>query len=429
MNFREYLLKRQCDLNKKKDALKKRADDSTDIEEVKNISKQLQEILDELSDVNEKLANLANEDEPQDGEDKPQDDEPQDDERQLIGKRNYLAKYSTREAKNKDIYASREYREAFMRYVQKGEAIPQEFRGGANTNTLGATIPTTLIDEFINEIQVRYGNLYNKCRKLNIAGAVKFPIARLQAKFKWISESTVAPRDNAGSISDYVEFTYNTAEIRVSQSLLSNIVSIDLFEREIVNIMLIAYLQAMDNAIVNGTGDGQPLGILNDPRVLATGNVVELTEEEINDWTSWRKKFFSKLPLGYRNGEFIFPLSTVESYLETMADANNNPVFQQATGLQVNDGDAKNPNGRFFGREISLVEPDILQDFDTAKNGDVIGIFWQPEQYAINTNYDFGLRRWFDEDNNEWVNKMLVIVDGKVLNPYGIYLIKKKVTA
>ena len=216
------------------------------------------------------------------------------------------------------------------------------------------------------------------------------------------------------------------AEIRVSQTLLSSIVSLDLFEREIVRIMMIAYMQAMDIGIVKGTGNGQMLGILNDPRIAATGNVVEMTAAEFNNWTAWRKKFFAKLPLGYRAGEFIFPLSTVETYLETMADANNNPVFRQATGLEVNDGDSLNPNGRFFGREIALVEPDVLPDFDSANAGDVVGIFWQPDEYAINTNMAFGMRRWFDEDRNEWVNKMLTIVDGKVLNPMGYWLIKKK---
>jgi hypothetical protein len=39
---------------------------------------------------------------------------------------------------------------------------------------------------------------------------------------------------------------------------------------------------------------------------------------------------------------------------------------------------------------------------------------------------NFGMRRYFDEERNEWVNKMLTVVDGKVLNPMGIYLIKKK---
>jgi HK97 family phage major capsid protein len=336
----------------------------------------------------------------------------------------------TQQRENVDPFGTMEYRMAFMKHAQTGAEIPANLyqRDGmpANTNSLGATIPTTVINEFINEIRKVYGNLFAKCRKLNVPGAVKFPIAQLQATFKWVTESTVSPRQDGGPINDYVEFSFNTAEIRVSQTLLSSIVSLDLFEREIVRIMMIAYMQAMDTGIVKGTGNGQMLGILNGPRILATGNVVEMTAADMSDWTKWRKNFFAKLPLGYRNGEFIFPLGTVDAYLETMADANNNPIFRQATGFEVNDGDRPNPNGRFFGREISLVEPDLLPDFDSASNGDVIGIFWQPEEYAINTNMMFGMRRWFDEDRNEWVNKMLTIVDGKVLNPMGFWLIKKK---
>jgi HK97 family phage major capsid protein len=181
----------------------------------------------------------------------------------------------------------------------------------------------------------------------------------------------------------------------------------------------------MDLAIVKGTGNGQPLGIVNDPRVLATGNTVSMTAAQINNWTAWRKNFFAQLPLGYRDGEFIFPVSTVDAYLETMADSNNNPIFRQATGLEVNSGDARNPNGRFFGRDISLVEPDIITDFDAASSNDIIGIYWQPQEYAINENFGFRMRRYFDEETNEWVDKALVVVDGKVLNPNGIWLIKK----
>lgn len=330
-----------------------------------------------------------------------------------------------------DPFASMEYRRAFMRYAQTGEAIPTSLiqRDGmpANTDTLGATIPTTVLNEFINLVRKRYGNLYSKVRKLNIKGAVKVPIAELQATFKWITETTVAPREDGGKIKDFVEFSYNMCEIRVSQTLLSSIVALDIFEREIVRIMMIAYMQAMDEGIVKGTGNGQMLGILNDPRVTGqTGHIIELSAADISNWTAWRKKFFSKLPLGYRAGEFIFPLATVDAYLETMADSNNNPIFKQATGLEVNDGDATNPNGRFFGRDISLVEPDIITDFDSANDGDVIGVYWQPDEYAINTNMAFGMRRWFDEDRNEWVNKMLTIVDGKVLNPRGYYIFKKK---
>lgn len=421
---RDLLEKKLKRLNAKKSTLATRAMASEDAAEVRSINEQITDLNDEIAEVEDEIRALDEEQKIEEQRSIPAN-------AQLVNATvvgSFVQKDdATQTRENVDPFGTMEYRKAFMKYAQTGEQIPANMaqRDGspANTDTLGATIPTTVLNEFINEIRKRFGNLYMKVRKLNIQGAVKVPIAKLQAIFKWVTESTVSPRQDAGEIKDFVEFSYNMAEIRVSQTLLSSIVGIDLFEREIVRIMTIAYMQAMDNGIVNGTGNGQMLGILNDPRVT---NVVQFTANEINDWTAWRKKFFAKLPLGYRAGEFIFPMETVDAYLETMADANNNPIFRQATGLEVNDGDAMNPNGRFFGRNISLVEPDILPDFDTASDGDVIGIYWQPEEYAINTNMAFGMRRWFDEERNEWVNKMLTIVDGKVLNPKGIVLIKKK---
>lgn len=322
---------------------------------------------------------------------------------------------------NEDPLNTMEYRQAFMKYVQTG--APIELRAGQTISTAetGAAIPLTIMNEVINTVRLRYGNLYNKVRKMNIQGGVEFPIGALRASFKWIGESTVSPRQKLAKLGK-VSFQYYTAEIRISQTFLSSIVTLDAFEAKVAEVIAIAYLEAMDQGIVNGSGDGQMLGILNDPRVT---NEITMTAAQFNNWTAWRKNFFAKLPLGYRAGEFIFPLSTVETYLETMADANNNPVFRQATGLEVNDGDVRNPNGRFFGRDISLVEPDVLPDFDSAEAGDVIGIFWQPEEYAINENFGFTMRRYFDEELNEWVDKAIVVVDGKVLNPTGYYLIKK----
>ena len=431
---KDVLNKRHARLLEKREALKAKGLASTDVNEVRSINEQLVDLNAEIAETADEIAAIENEERAAtvEGEQRSAILVPENAKfvnGNIVGGFQ-LGANGSQQRDNADPFATMEYRQAFMRYAQSGEAIPANLyqRDGmpANTNTLGATIPTTVLNEFINEIRKVYGNLYAKVRKLNIQGAVKVPIAELQATFKWVTEDTVAPRQDGGKINQYVEFSYNMAEIRVSQTLLSSIVSIDLFEREIVRIMLIAYMQAMDIGIVRGTGNGQMLGILNDPRVLATGNVIEMAAADFNNWTAWRKKFFAKLPLGYRAGEFIFPLATVDAYLETMADANNNPVFRQATGLEVNDGDARNPNGRFFGRDISLVEPDVIPDFDSAEAGDVVGIYWQPEEYAINTNMAFGMRRWFDEDRNEWVNKMLTIVDGKVLNPMGIYLIKKK---
>lgn len=329
-----------------------------------------------------------------------------------------------------DKFGTKEYRMAFKKYVQTGEAIPHELRAGGDTGTtvttdIGMIIPTTIMNEFIKDVSKVYGQIYSKVRKLNVKGGVEFPISKLSANFKWITETTVSNKQKAGDIKDKVSFSYHIGEIRVAESLLAQVVSLDVFESEIVRIMVEAYVKAMDTAIISGTGSGQPLGITVDTRVTGnTGNIIEFEADEIGDWTAWRKKLFAKVPLAKRgSGEFLFPASTVESNLLTMKDANGRPLFREAT-----DGTIGNLAGTFFGRDVTLVEPDIIKDYDTASTGDIIGIFWTPNDYAINTQLQFGMKRYFDEDTNEWINKALTIVDGKILDASGCYLLKKKVS-
>ena len=406
------LEKRLARLQTKLNEITARVSASTDVQEVRTLTAQADEIREDISDIKDEIAEIEAE------------------EARAVVTRDteipagakLVNSTKTAEQREENILESMEYRKAFMAYVQNGTEIPAEFRAAAvNTGDTGAAIPVTVMNEVINTIRKRYGNLYRKVRKMSVPGGVKIPVGSLQASFKWITEKTVSPRQNVGELGA-VTFGYNTAEIRIAQTFLSSILTVSAFEAELTRLIAIAYLQAMDKAIVNGSGDGAPLGILNDARVT---NSVTMTAAQFSDWTQWRKRFFATLPLGYRAGEFIFAASTVDAYLETMADSNNNPIFRQATGLEVNDGDAQNPNGRFFGRDISLVEPDIIADFDAASAGDVVGIFWQPDEYAINENFGFTMRRYYDEETNEWVDKALCVVDGKVLNPTGFVKIVK----
>lgn len=438
------LIKRIARLTARRDALAQRALASSDAEEVRSINEQIAALNEDIADLNEELEAVradaaAAADAEQRAAQPPVSAQPVNG-----GITASFAQNPAPTASRSDDnpLESKEYRMAFMRYFQRGEDIPADLQSrvsaymadhaidkragdAINTGNTGAVIPVTVMREVINTIRLRYGNLYQRVTKTAVPGAVEFPVGELQADFHWITESTVSPNQDMGAVGK-VSFLYHTAEIRIAQTFLSALLSIEAFEAKIGDVIAIAYLRAMDKGIVKGTGVGQMTGILNDARITgAAGHTIALTAAEINNWTAWRKKFFAKLPLGYRSGEFIFNLGTVDAYLETMADGNNNPIFRQATGLEVNDGDAMNPNGRFFGRNISLVEPDVLPDFDNASQNDVIGIYWQPEEYAINENYGFMMRRYFDERENKWISKALTVVDGKVLNPTGFYLITK----
>ena len=404
--MRELLEKRLAAIAASINDITARAEASQDAAEVRSMTKQLAELKSEESEIRASLVKAEQMTPPAGAT--------------LV---NAGAQHFNTAKRSENPLESMEYREAFREYVTRGIAIPAEFRTGtANTTAdTGAAIPITVLNEVINTIRKRYGNLYDKVRKTSVPGGVKISAGALQASFKWITESTVSPRQKAGELAS-ISFGANVAEIRIATSFLANLLTLSAFEASLVEVIAVAYRKAMDQAIVLGSGDGAPLGILNDARVT---HVVEMTAAKFNNWKNWRSDFFAKLPLGYRSGEFIFAASTVDEYLETMSDDNNNPVFYQATGLVVNDGDAQNPNGRFFGRNVSLVEPDILPDFGTADANSIVGIYWQPQDYIVNENLGFTIRRYFDEETNEWIDKALVVVDGKLVNAEGVYLIKK----
>nr|DAT39384.1 MAG TPA: major capsid protein [Caudoviricetes sp.] len=446
MGRKKILEKRMARLMKKKEDLTARGLASNDAAEVRGINAQLTELAEEIAETQEEITLL--EEEERNANPTPAPDPTNDDPMQqrnaqppagaqMVNGGIAVASYRqnlgmTQQRSNADPYGTVEYRTAFMDYVQRGTPIPANLiqRAGGDagptvTADLGAIIPTTIMDEFVKKVSKVYGQLYSKVRKLNVPGGVKFPISDLKANFKWITESKVSDRQKTGDINTYVEFSYNIGEIRVSQTLLSQVVTLSLFENEVVRIMLEAYVEAMDKGIMSGTGSGQMQGILTDTRVTSQdGHVVEFTAAEFSDWEKWRKKLFAIIPLSKRGqGEFIFTAGTVEANLLTMKDANNRPIYKEAAELTVNENSA---DGRFYGRDVTMVEPDVVSDFETASSGDVVGVYWIPNDYAINTNLAFGVKRYFDEEKNEWVNKGLTIVDGKILDPSGVYIIKKK---
>lgn len=427
---KKILEKRLARLMAKKNTLMQRALASEDVNEVRDINGQLEDVNAEIAETQEEIDALPDETPTDAGAGAGEEPVVPLNAEQRGG--NPLASFGNlgvnQQRQTEQPFTSMEYRMAFKNYVQRGTTIPQDVikraagdEGTTVLSELGMIIPMTIMNEFIKEVSKVYGQVYSKVRKLNIKGGVKFPISALGANFSWITETTTSKKQKAGDINEYIEFSYNIGEIRVAETLLAQIVSLDLFESEIVRVMVEAYVKTMDNVILAGDGIGKPLGITVDPRVT---NVVEFTATEFAKWDQWRKKLFAKIPLSKRGqGEFLFTSATVEGELLTMKDNNDRPIFKEATQLSLGESAVA---GSFYGRSVTLVEPDVIKDFETAEAGDVVGIYWVPKDYVINTNMAFGMKRYFDEDTNEWINKGLTIVDGKITDVSGCYIIKKK---
>ena len=417
--MRAYLKKLIKDKEDKAKELRASIKTATTADEVRALGETLDAVLAELTEAKEMLAQL--DEEPAEGE--GASEEPTDGERSVpvnAEKRGFnpLARFNQGNTRSTNPLDSLEYRQAFMKYVQTGE---WSYRADEMviTTDVGKIIPNTIMNEFIKEIKV-YGQLYNRVRKLNVKCGVEFPIEELVPTVTWITETNTSETQKAPKLKTSISFGYHIVEARISQSLLSQVVSLEYLESEIAKLLAEAFIKGFDRIIMSGTGTGQPLGILNDERVPAEHKIT-FAQADMADWTKFRKNLFAKIPLAYRGQSIlVMTAGTWESNIMTLKDANNRPLYQETYNPTTGDIEC-----RFAGREVVLVESDILSDYDTATSDDVWGVYLRPTDYAINSNMQIGFKRWFDDDKNKWINKGLCIMDGKRLDVNGVYILKK----
>ena len=426
MKFKEYLqnlIKAKTAKAEELRALIKKAETA---DEVRALGETLDTVLSELQDAKDQLDSMDDDDQGDQSQASADDTQrsavPAGAElRGGIPMASYTQAKPQTAQRSEDILDSMEYRQAFATYVRTG-VWKMEKREGAQVETgdIGKIIPNTVMKELIKELKV-YGNLYNRVRKLNVKGGVEFPIEDLIPTVTWITETTVSSTQKAPELKTSVAFGYHIAEARIAQTLLSSIVSLDLLESEIAKLLAEAFVKEFDRIIINGSGSGQPTGILNDTRV-KTANKITMVAADAEDWTKWREKLFAKIPLAYRaGGLLLMTVDTWESLICTMKDANNRPLYSET--FDVSTGET---TYRFNGKEVMLIESDLgLADYSTATSGNPYMIYFKPETYAINSNLQIGFKRYFNEDTNKWVNKGLCIMDGKLLDVNGVFIIKK----
>ena len=284
------------------------------------------------------------------------------------------------------------------------------------TGTTGAVIPTTQMHELIRELKSR-GNVWNKVRKLNVQGGVEFPIIDLVPTAHWVTEAASSADQNVQA-QNSVTFSYHGLECKISQSLLSSIVSLKEFEDLFPVLAAEAIIAALEKGVFNGTGSGQMLGILNETRIPA-GNTITLSSTDITKWDQWKKKVFAKMPKAYRNGDFFMAQGTFDGYIDGMVDTTGQPIGRVSYGIDGGE------TYRFGGKTVETVEDDVITAYDDASTGDVIAVFGDLSNYAVNTNMQMTVVKWSDHDNNKEKTKAIMIVDGKVLDPAGFLIIKK----
>nr|DAF26615.1 MAG TPA: major capsid protein [Caudoviricetes sp.] len=427
MTVREYLNNLITRNKKQMEKLRKKLDESTDVNEVRSLGATLAEIRDEINEAEEQLKNLDdgdnNDGDNNDGNNNNGDNNDGENRNNNPDARHKVINGEVRgsfgikngqpQKREEDPSDSVEYRTAFMNFICRNVPISAELREATNTVDASAVIPKTIVNEIVKKLE-SYGNIFAKVRKLNVQGGVSIPINDLKPTAKWIDETT-ASEDQKLQANSSVTFSYFGVECKLAQSLLVNITTLDVFQKEFINLATEAIVKAVEIAIFNGTGTNQPLGIVKDSRVK---NIVTLSTVDFGTWEGWHK-VKGKIKKAYRNGCFVMNQSTFDGNIDGMVDKNGQPI------ARVNYGIDSEEKYRFMGKEVETVEDDILPAYEDAKTGDVVAVFINLSDYAINTNMDMTATKWVDNDTNKIKNKVMMIIDGKLIDTNGVVLIKK----
>lgn len=344
--------------------------------------------------------------------------------KEILAERSKATKTITpnpQEERNVPLYESVKYREAFKNYVMGRSNEVLKMRDDdepTNVATFStdasAIIPTTIVDNIIKEL-ASYGQILELVTFTNFKGGVSIPIAGTKPTASWVSEGETALR-NKQQVTGKVVFTYHKLQIQVSITLLAQTITLEAWERLVAENVAEAMAVALETAVINGTGDGQPLGILNETRITENQKVdFAIADATYNGWLS---KLIGSMPLAYRgkNNVIIVNPLTWDKYMAGMVDDVGQPV------ARVNYGINGEEVQRFFGKRVILTES--IPSLDEAEGGDAIAIFGDLSNYMINTNLAMNMRTYIDEATDEIVRKTTMIVDGKLADVSGLIILK-----
>lgn len=280
-----------------------------------------------------------------------------------------------------------------------------------------AVIPNTLLKEIIRELK-DCGELYGRVRKVNVQGGVEIPVLTLAPVATWVADGS-ASEDQKLEAKTKVSFSYYGLECKIAQTLIANVVDLDEFTEMFVPLAVEAIMAALDKGIIAGTGSGQMTGVAVDSRIPAA-NIIEMSEEDFSSWEAWKKKVFAKMKKKYRDGIFVMAQGTFDGNIDGMVDLQGQPI------ARVNYGITEGEKYRFGGKEVLTVEEDVIAAFDSASVGDVVAVFMKPSDYIINSNLQMRVDKWRDNDTNQEKVKVTMVCDGKIADPNGVLVIKKK---
>lgn len=318
-----------------------------------------------------------------------------------------------------DQYDTDEYKRAFMNYVLAGKRIPAELTNAdANTKTsdVGAAIPTTTLQKIYEKIEST-GMILPRVTHTSYKGGVTVPTSSAKPTASWVNEG--AGSDKQKKALGSITFAYHKLRCAISMSLEVSIVTYPMFESQFVANVAEAMVKAEEQAIISGSGSGQPKGIIKE--TVVTGQNIDIAAATTALAYSDLVKAEAALPQAYdTDAVWCMTKKTFFEQVVGMVDNNKQPI------ARVNYGMSGKPVYSLFGREVVLVG-DYLPSFAASVTADAIFAFiFNFKDYLWNENLGMTFRKYTDNATDDEVTVALALVDGKVVDKNSLVTLTKK---
>ena len=297
-----------------------------------------------------------------------------------------------------------DYRTAFMNYVTRGEAIPEEFRANATTKTsdISVAIPENLINQIFTSFE-DFGQVYALVTKTNYPIGQTIPKDGVKPTATWVAEGATSDKQKK-TIDGTFTFAHFKLRCEIAMTHESAIMGIDAFEALFVKQVGDAMVKAIEAAIISGNGTSQPKGILTETgtevKVSNTGltyaNLVEAEGDVRADKEATAKWFMTK--------------KTFMGFIG-MVDGQGQPI------ARVNYGINGKADRYLLGREVVLITPaegsKLTTYSATSAANDIVAFIADMGDYILNMNYDLGVSSRINWENEDHETKAVMACDGK----------------
>lgn len=308
-----------------------------------------------------------------------------------------------------EMYNSEEYRKAFMNHVLRGEKIPAKFMNEdaqTVTSEVASVIPTVLVQKIYSKLET-YGKFFAMATKTNYKGGVSVPTSAVNLTASWVAERGSADTQEAPT--GTVTFAYRKLICKVAVSFEADVVTLDIFENDLVEKVSKAMIKAIEQSMFTGNGatGNQMVGFLTE--TVATGQNVDIIEGNHIAYADLCKAE-GLLPEAYdANAIWVMQKSTFYNEIIGMVDENGQPIARMSVGL---DG---KPEYAILGRRVEFAP--YMPAFATSVTADtIVAAIFDFSSYVINTNYAMTIKKYTDEATDDQITKAIMLVDGKTVD-------------